>query len=191
MRDLKKRTVYGIGYLGNGKYKTREAGKIKKYYTSWVYMFKCYSEDFLSKHPHIKKYKVCVKWHNLQTFAKWYEENYVEGYIFDANILSDGSNTYSPDTCCFVPRDVKQFMLNKRIKQNKNLPTGVSFNKRAKKYCVHMGEFKSKLPSFIRQFNTIKEAEKVYTEHRKKISEEVKLYCRLIGLDDRIISRIK
>ena len=51
---------------------------------------------------------VCNEWHNLQNFAKWFEENYYEigeGRMhLDKDIICAGNKIYNPDMCIFVPQ---------------------------------------------------------------------------------------
>ena len=46
-----KRT-YGIGYIGEGKYKVSENGKATRVYTTWRGMLeRCYSEEYQKRQP--------------------------------------------------------------------------------------------------------------------------------------------
>lgn len=50
-----ERRVYGVGYLGEGKYKVYENGKNTKYYDAWHDMLnRCYSEKLHKNILHIK-----------------------------------------------------------------------------------------------------------------------------------------
>lgn len=99
------KTVHGVGFLGNGDYKTKVGGKKIKRYAIWSSMIqRCYSELNFIKHPTYKDCTVCDEWLNYQNFSKWFEENYVKGYDLDKDILIEGNKIYSNKTCCFVPR---------------------------------------------------------------------------------------
>lgn len=63
---------YGVGYLGEGKFKCKENGKIVKWYDLWSKMLlRCYCEKEKGKNS---KYfgiiSVCDEWHNYQNFAE-------------------------------------------------------------------------------------------------------------------------
>lgn len=105
------KVVYGIGYIGEGKYKTWENGKQTKVYSTWYAMLqRCYDEKYHKRQPTYKDCKVYDKWLNLQNFAEWYEDNYyeVEGerMELDKDILVKHNKIYSPDTCVFVPQTI-------------------------------------------------------------------------------------
>ena len=39
---------------------------------------------------------------DFQVFSKWYEENYIEGFQLDKDIITKGNRVYGPTTCKFV-----------------------------------------------------------------------------------------
>ena len=103
--------TYGIGYLGEGKYKTRENGKLTKCYDTWHSMLeRCYYPKYQEKYPTYKDCEVCESWHNFQAFAEWYNDNYYEIHgevmCLDKDILIKGNKIYSPETCVFVPEKI-------------------------------------------------------------------------------------
>ena len=106
-----ERTVYGVGYIGEGKYKVSENGKATRVYITWGHMLqRCHDEKCKEKQPTYKDCKVSEEWYNFQNFAKWYEYNYyeVEGerMELDKDILVKHNKIYSPDTCVFVPQTI-------------------------------------------------------------------------------------
>lgn len=116
-----ERRYYGIGYLGEGDYKSKENGKDTRVYITWKSMLqRCYSEKYHKKHTTYKDCTVCDEWHNFQNFAKWYEDNYyeIEGQKMhlDKDILCKGNKIYSPETCIYVPQTINGLF----IKNNSN-----------------------------------------------------------------------
>lgn len=106
--------VYGVGFLGDGVYKSnsRGSGREASGYCCWNNMLKrCYDERYQEKHPTYKVCKVHKDWHNFQNFAKWFEENYKEGFHLDKDLLYKGNKEYGPDTCIFVPSQINTFTL--------------------------------------------------------------------------------
>jgi hypothetical protein len=105
-RDKMQPSVFGIGFFGDGPYKSKENGKITKSYRAWTNMLKrCYDEKSQAKTPTYKGCTVDKNWHNYQTFAKWFEENYPNDgkkYDLDKDYLVKGNKIYSADTCCFL-----------------------------------------------------------------------------------------
>lgn len=95
IRDKLKPKVCGVGFTGDGIY---GGYKDKKAYKCWEGMiYRCYNKD---KYPSYAEYFVCDSWLNFQNFAKWYYEEYIEGYELDKGT----SKVYSPNTCRFVSK---------------------------------------------------------------------------------------
>jgi len=120
--------VFGVGYAGIGPYRISIGRKLTKTYVVWNDMLRrCYSDKSLKRQPTYIGCSVYEKWHNFQNFAKWFEENYREGYYLDKDILIKGNKIYGPNTCDFVPVEVNNLL----IKSNKirgYYPIGVSKN---------------------------------------------------------------
>lgn len=106
IKDPMSPTVYGVGFLGNGKYKPTENRKHTKAYKQWSSMIeRCYSPRWQKKKPTYIGCTVDSEWHNFQNFAKWHEENYpTDGgnYQLDKDIKVKGNKVYSKDTCLLV-----------------------------------------------------------------------------------------
>ena len=106
-----KRSVCGVGYIGEGKYKVKENGKNTRVYDTWHDMLRrCYDSKFHEKRPTYVDCEVCEEWHNFQNFAKWYDNNYyeIEGerMHLDKDILVKHNKIYSSETCVFVPHAI-------------------------------------------------------------------------------------
>jgi hypothetical protein len=105
-KDKMQPSVFGIGFVGDGEYKTSKNGKLNKSYKTWTNMLRrCYHRETQEKQPTYKGCTVDKNWHNFQTFAQWFEENYpTDGrdYQLDKDKLVEGNKIYSPDTCCFL-----------------------------------------------------------------------------------------
>jgi len=122
-----KRTIFNIGYLGIGKYKSRytKGAKTEAYSTWFKMIMRCYCIKIQQQQPAYVGVTVCEEWHNFQNFAKFYEENYIEGWHLDKDILVEGNKVYGPNVCCFVPVELNSFF-SKRGNQDRILPIGVS-----------------------------------------------------------------
>ncbi len=126
IRNLYYPNTYGVGYLGIGKFKTRDLGKVTLHYRKWSGMLeRCYSDKYHQKKPTYKDCTVCEEWHNFQNFAKWIQDKidsgeYQEGYHLDKDIKINGNKIYSPDTCMFVSPSInsKSAMDNRDYKQH-------------------------------------------------------------------------
>jgi hypothetical protein len=113
-----EKRVFGVGYIGEGKYKVWENGKDTRVYNTWHSMLeRCYSEKYKEKHPTYISCKVCEEWHNFQHFAEWFEENYyeVEGQRMhlDKDILVKHNKIYSPKTCIFAPDRINKLFVKR------------------------------------------------------------------------------
>lgn len=155
------KSLFNIGYNGVGVYKCTFNSKSTKCYTSWRHMLeRCYNEKYHIKKPTYKGCSVDKEWHNFQNFAKWYEENYQEGFHLDKDILIKGNKIYSPETCCFVPNEIN-ILFNKRDSKRGDYPIGVNLNKASGKFISQLSSnknFKRNLGSY----NTSEEAFNAY-----------------------------
>ena len=105
VKDKMHPSVYGVGFIGYGKFKPFVKNKISRSYRVWVDMMaRCYSEYYKTNYPTYSECKVFDGWKNYQVFANWFEENYIEGYQLDKDIKISGNKYYSPDTCIFVSK---------------------------------------------------------------------------------------
>jgi len=174
-------SVCGVGYFGFGKYKSRNNNKQVKVYTVWRSMLqRCYNEKELIKYPTYKEASVCKEWHNFQNFAEWFENNYIEGFHLDKDILLKSNMSYSPETCCFVPVEINSLFTKTNSKRGE-CPIGVSKIKRGytakltkNKMHVHLGTFKTVEEAF-RAYKTAKEQhiKEVADKWRDKIEDKV------------------
>ena len=103
VKDYLSPSVFGVGYVGKGKYKASNKGKDTKPYQVWTSMIeRCYCSKSQEKHPTYIGVTVCPEWHDFQVFAEWFDENYIKGYHLDKDIKLKGNKIYSPEACLFV-----------------------------------------------------------------------------------------
>ena len=129
--------VFGIGYVGEGKYNRTYDRKL---YNTWYHMLlRCY--DPYSLNSKNITYRDCIvdkRFHCLQDFGKWFEENYYEipgeQMCLDKDILCKGNKVYSRDTCIFVPQTINSLIVKSYITKHDNLPIGVCYHKSHNKY---------------------------------------------------------
>lgn len=160
-RDPYYPMVFGVGFFGEGSYISRgfKCKKKTPQYQAWENMLaRCY-------YPKTNRYSayggsgvtVCKEWHNYQTFAKWFDENYQEGYHLDKDIILKGNKEYGPDTCCFVPQEINGLLV---VSQTNDLPVGVKYSRNKKKYTTHLNK------KSLGTYDTINEAKRVYNEEK-------------------------
>lgn len=146
------KSVYGVGYFGEGVYKSKCVGIEVEHYRLWKsILLRSYSIPFKDRQPRYIGVTVCEEWHNYQNFAKWYEENHIEGFALDKDILFKGNKIYSPETCCFVPQGINNLFTEHRgvlprgVYENKN-KTSIYVSKiRVNKKLKTLGYFDSKV----------------------------------------------
>ena len=170
-----ERRVCGVGYLGEGKYKAFENGKLTDKYDIWQDMLRrCYDPKLHEKYSTYKDCEVEDKWLNFQHMAEWIEENYYEvpgeQMCLDKDILHKGNKVYSRETCIFVPERINNLFTKRDNDRGKN-PIGVSDlpsgNYRA--MCsdgygkqIHLGVYTSKEKAF-----------QVYKQYKENLIKEV------------------
>ncbi|CAH9016438.1 putative portal protein [Vibrio phage 242E40-1] len=125
VKDVMQRNVHGVGFIGDGKYKAGQGNGNTKQYATWRHMLmRCYSEDSLNRQPSYIGCTVCDDWHNFQSFAVWYDENYPQDgfdYELDKDLLVNGNKVYSPDTCLFIPKKINSFLSYENSKRSSSL----------------------------------------------------------------------
>lgn len=149
------KSVYGVGYLGIGKYKTKVNGKLVKVYQIWANMLqRCYDDKMYKKHPTYIDCSVAEDWHNYQNFCTWFYDNYKEGCDLDKDILVKGNKVYSSSTCSFVPTEINNLLI---LRGNDRGGYLIGVHKRGNKFIsqlsvkgkkLHLGVFGTELEAF-------------------------------------------
>ena len=165
---------YGVGYLGEGKYKIWENGKDTEEYVVWRGMLmRCYDPEYQNKYPTYKGCKVEEYLLNFQHMGKWIEDNYYEvsgeKMHLDKDILCKGNKIYSRETCIFVPQRINS-LFTKSDKARGNDPIGV--------YQLPSGNYQAKCNNgygkyvYLGVYSTKEEAFRVYKEYKEKVIKE-------------------
>jgi hypothetical protein len=158
VKNNNRKSVFGIGYIGYGNYKASIKSKHTKCYSIWRGMLqRCYFQykKFNTTYLNVN---VCDEWFNFQNFAQWYEDNYVEGWQLDKDLLSTDCKIYSPTTCCFIPQEI-----NCLFKEQKETTGTVKVKD---KYKSQIG--KNKVHNHIGTFDSLEDANKAYKDEKKK-----------------------
>lgn len=170
LKNLNTPSVCKVGYLGYGEYKTKEEGMPTKAYTVWQHLIvRCYDEKELEKHPTYKDVLVCDEWKCFQNFAKWFYNNYIDGFQLDKDILIKGNKIYSPDTCCFVPHEINTLFVN-QDRNRGDYPIGVTFSKNNKSFVYQLNKFKKRQ---VKYFKTEEEAFQAYKIAKESYIKEI------------------
>lgn len=149
-----------------------------KRYTLWYSIIRrAYSDVYHKGKPTYKDVEVCDRWKRFSNFAEdivklpFYEKCITDEYELDKDILGGDLKIYSPETCCFVPRKINAFF-SVKTQKGSDLPTGVSFNNRLKKYvaCANISGVRSQ---HIGVFTSVDEALSAYINVKSKYLIEV------------------
>ena len=179
-----ERTIYGVGYIGEGKYKVSENSKKTRIYATWSHMLeRCYDEKIHKKRPTYKDCSASEKFHNFQNFAKWYEENYyeVEGerMCLDKDILVKGNKIYSPETCIFVPNTINLLFVKRDNKRGESV-IGTSFHQG--KYVAQCNMINPKTgkskQEFLGYYETQEKAFEIYKYYKERNIKQVADYYK-------------
>ena len=157
------KTVYGKGYIGEGKYVGWVNGNHTEEYEIWKGILKrCYSEsqkDVFNSYFNISE--VCDEWLNFQNFAEWYHTHKYEcdGRLhIDKDIKYPGNKLYSPYHCLLTPQRINILFMNKP--NNRGLPNGI------KKY--KSGYLAKYNQEELGIYPTVEEAYEVYASEKEK-----------------------
>lgn len=126
-----KKLLCGVAFNSGGKYKTWENGKNTKANPIWTAMVRrCYSSEQQIKQPSYIGCSIDENWHDYQNFAEWfYSHKYSDlGYHLDKDLLIPDNRIYSPDRCCFVPRQLNNLTIDRKGDRG-DLPQGVTWHK--------------------------------------------------------------
>lgn len=179
-------SVYGIGYIGEDKYKSKENGKNTKVYNTWHDMLRrCYDKESHKKNPTYIDCKVSEEWYNFQNFGMWYEDNYyeVEGETMelDKDILVKGNKVYSPDTCIFVPKTINGLFV-KSDKSRGELVIGTTLCKNGKYQAqcniINPETGKSK-QEYLGLYDSQEKAFQVYKYHKERNIKQIADYYKI------------
>ena len=167
--------VYGVGYLGEGKYKMSENGKHTDEYNIWYdVLMRCYDPKYHEKEPTYKGCKAENDWLNFQHMGEWIEENYYEvpgeKMHLDKDILCKGNKVYSRETCIFVPQRINS-LFTKADNSRGNSPIGVT-PKSSGNYGVRCHDENGKR-IWLGTYSTKEEAFRVYKNYKEKVIKEV------------------
>lgn len=164
------KSIFGVGYVGEGEYKPKSNGRITIQYQYWHNMMKRVYDGVTYKNCY-----VVDEWHNFQNFAKWFDDNYyqVEGQRMelDKDIIVKGNKTYSPEFCVLVPKNINS-LFTKREADRGEYPIGVYFHKTKEKFVSKCADGKGKQKQ-IGYYDSIEEAFKAYKTFKEALIKQI------------------
>ena len=178
-------SVYGVGYLGEGKYKASENGKHTRAYKTWNHMLeRCYSDKFHEKQPTYKDCEASEEFYNFQVFAEWFNDNFyqIEGEIMclDKDILVKDNKIYSPDTCIFVPQTINSlFVKCDKSRGESVIGTSPLENGKYQVSCNMINPETRKFKSeYLGRYDTQEKAFEIYKYYKEKNIKQVADYYK-------------
>lgn len=168
VKDNFKPKSFGKGYIGDFK---RNNDINRKCYQVWRGMLsRCYNERYHLEQPTYIGCSVCDEWLNISNFKKWFDENYIEGWQIDKDILHKGNKVYSPQTCCFVPG-----IINSTFTKSKSArglyPIGVYRRDNSSKYFATFRKNNKNIS--LGSYSTPEEAFQAYKKAKEEWIKEV------------------
>lgn len=167
--------TFGVGYIGEGKYKVSENGKLTDEFDIWHGMLKrCYDPKLQEIRPTYKGCEVEKYLLNFQNMARWINENYYEipreKMCLDKDILCKGNKIYSRDTCIFVPERIN-LLFTKSNKSRGNNPIGVSLISSGNYQVYCQNEYGKSV--YLGVYHSKEEAFQVYKNYKERVIKEV------------------
>lgn len=172
----KNKLVEGVG-INDYEGSVKENGKPIKSYNVWRLMIRrCYCIKALGRNPTYVGCSVYPEWLSFSNFKKWFDENYVEGFVLDKDILVKGNKVYSPETCRFVPQYLNNLLIDSGRSRGE-LPLGVvELNKDNQKGRIN-STYRAQCSNGYRRrltktFKTLPEAVAWYSATKKQVVKE-------------------
>lgn len=166
-----KGKIYGKG-INDLNYPISYNGIHYKFYQVWKSMLqRCYDSKRFDIYPTYKDCTVCDEWLLLSNFKRWFDENYIEGYALDKDIIVKGNKVYSSETCCFVPNEINA-LLTKRQNFRGEYPIGVTSHNNSSNYRATIN-LNGKKRKYIGSFPNPQEAFEAYKKSKEEYIKEI------------------
>lgn len=163
-KEQNYKPIYGVG-INDYRGTVRHKGVYIRSYAIWVSMLiRYYDKGYLKREPAYIGCRVCEEWKQFSAFKKWFDENYVDGYVLDKDVLKSGNKVYSPENCAFIPVEINRaYERRKRNIAKKYAPGVICYGRKFKAY-ININSKRYDLGTF----NTEKEAFNVYKSHKEE-----------------------
>jgi hypothetical protein len=156
-------SVMGIGILGELPIDGRPPE-----YCLWTGMLK---RVVLPRQPNYEGCSVSDEWKYFINFKDWFmKQTYYSGYALDKDVLFKGNKLYSKDTCCLVPREINNFLTNRRNHRGP-YPVGVTYHARINKYQATCN--RGSQSNYFGVYNTQEEAFAAYKTAKENYAKEL------------------
>lgn len=160
--------TYRVGRNSKRKHKVGDNSTDTPAYVAWIHMLmRCYCPKYQAKHTSYIGCSVDESWHDFQDFADWfYDHPYSDmDYHLDKDLLYPGNKVYGPDTCCLVPRELNNLLVDNRSRRGK-YPQGVSLGKGLVRFRAKIGI--NGRSTHLGYFDTVSEAYQAYKAAKER-----------------------
>ncbi len=180
-QNAQRKIIFGVGindYDGS-------TNNLRSYRIWHEMISRCYGSRGQERRPTYKDCDVCEEWLRFSSYKKWYDENFIDGFDVDKDLLShvDEKKMYSPRNCVFLPPEINGFLVRKKTADGKMI--GVHLY--GTSYIVTCGS------KYLGSFKNRDDAIQVYKEEKKRqavsLAEkwrdkiDIRAYKALMGLD--------
>lgn len=178
--------IFNVGVNDMPRGSTRTGGKQLPFYKAWYNMLsRCYCPKYHEIEPSYRDCEVCDEWKTLSNFKLWFDENYIDGWQLDKDLLVYGNMMYSPTTCRFVPQSLNS-LIGEKNRKSSDLPRGVTF-------CS--GKYRAKLNHngkyiHIGVFDTVGEAKRSYSKYKSQHITNLLPTFRNMGVCDEVLESL-
>lgn len=189
----RRKLVYGLG-TNDADYQTQEYGIVEgvrkltwlcPFYQRWMAMLKRVKFSAGEK-------TVCESWLLFSNFKLWMSEQKWKGLELDKDTIKPGNLHYSPETCCFIPKQLNALVKTNKV-YKKDFLLGVYKDKgknRIKRYKMQVEVFnpsKDRQEKISKRFHTEREAHKSWQlEKANQIEKAINWYAQQDCFDTRV-----
>lgn len=167
------RLTYGRG-INDADYVTqcKATRKVCPYFLVWKNMLKrAYCKIERSRRPSYAGADVCAEWLKFSSFKGWMELQDWQGKQLDKDLLVPGNKIYSPETCCFVSREINSFLTDSLATRG-SLPIGVCIHKATGKFMAQIRAQRNGR-KYIGLFDSEQAAHEAWKAEKHKIAIEL------------------
>jgi hypothetical protein len=164
------RLTYGVG-INDSDYVTQcsSTRKICPYFLAWKNMLKrAYCKIERLNRPSYHGTSICDEWLRFSNFKVWMDSQDRSGKQLDKDLLFAGNKIYSPETCCFVSREINTFLTDSAATRG-NLLIGVCIHKNTGKFMAQI-RAQSKGREYIGIFDSELDAHEAWRKRKHEIA---------------------
>lgn len=127
----KRKLIKGVGILDvNFSHSKNDA--MRHVYSVWIDILgRCYKDKYPQKQRSYMGCSVCDEWKYFSNFLSWWNENYIDGYAIDKDLICKGNKCYCPEYCSFVPQRINNILGSHKANRGA-YPIGVSLTRKGR-----------------------------------------------------------